>query len=100
VPFVIKSKNAENSGAVAAIIDDNVANQGPLSTRISFNIGESILDVFIGLETVHPFIARLNGTTKLVTTTVKIDSLFEDVVSENIIARTVYSYFGCCRIRY
>jgi hypothetical protein len=74
---------------VAAIIYNNVANQGAISSRISYNASESVPTVFIGLETAQPFLARLNGTaSEVVPATVKVDSLVKDVVSENIIAQT------------
>ncbi|KAG9124637.1 hypothetical protein FRC07_010832 [Ceratobasidium sp. 392] len=89
--FAIKSTLAKNAGAVAAIIYNNVANQGAISSRISYNTSESVPTVFIGLETAQPFITRLNGTTsEAVSATVKVDSLVKDVVSENIIAQTFW----------
>ncbi|KAG8744597.1 Leucyl aminopeptidase yscIV, partial [Ceratobasidium sp. 428] len=89
--FAIKSTLARNAGAVAAIIYNNVANQGAISSRISYNTSESVPTVFIGLETAQPFISRLNGTTsEIVPATVKVDSLVKDVVSENIIAQTFW----------
>ncbi|KAG9076315.1 hypothetical protein FS749_011925, partial [Ceratobasidium sp. UAMH 11750] len=89
--FAVKSTLAKNAGAVAAIVYNNVANQGAISSRISYNVSESVPTVFIGLETAQPFIARLNGTTsEAISATVNVDSLVKDVVSENIIAQTIW----------
>ncbi|KAG9081822.1 hypothetical protein FS749_007358 [Ceratobasidium sp. UAMH 11750] len=89
--FAVKSTLAKNAGAVAAIVYNNVANQGAISSRISYNVSESVPTVFIGLETAQPFIARLNGTmSQAISATVKVDSLVKDVISDNIIAQTVW----------
>ncbi|KAF8603993.1 Zn-dependent exopeptidase [Ceratobasidium sp. AG-I] len=87
--FAIKSTLAKNAGAVAAIIYNNVAG-GAFSSRISYNVSESVPTVIIGLETAQPFVARLNGTGAAITATVKVDSLIKDVISENIIAQTIW----------
>ncbi|CAE6354650.1 unnamed protein product [Rhizoctonia solani] len=90
--FAIKSTLAKNAGAAGAIIYNNVANQGPISSRISYNVSESVPTVMIGLEAAEPFIARLNASESSgpVVATLKVDSLVKDVISENIIAQTLW----------
>ncbi|QRV83392.1 Peptidase family M28 protein [Ceratobasidium sp. AG-Ba] len=89
--FALKSTLAKNAGAVGAIIYNNVANQGAISSRISYNTSESVPTVMIGLETAQPFLEKLNGTSsEAVSATLKVDSLVEDVISENIIAQTTW----------
>ncbi|KDN40567.1 hypothetical protein RSAG8_08039, partial [Rhizoctonia solani AG-8 WAC10335] len=88
--FAVKSTLAKNAGAAGAIIYNNVANQAPISSRISYNVSESVPTVMIGLEAAQPYIAKLSGTEdpELVSATLKVDSLVKDVISENIIAQT------------
>ncbi|KAF8756250.1 peptidase M28 family [Rhizoctonia solani] len=90
--FAIKSTLAKNAGAAGAIIYNNVANQGPISSRISYNVSESVPTVMIGFEAAEPFIARLNASESSgpVVATLKVDSLVKDVISENIIAQTLW----------
>lgn len=87
--FAIKSTLAKNAGAAAAIVYNNVANQGAISSRISYNVTESVPTVMIGLEAAQTFLGRFNGTGPAVIATLKVDSLIKDVVSENIIAQTM-----------
>ncbi|KEP49039.1 aminopeptidase Y [Rhizoctonia solani 123E] len=90
--FSVKSTLAKNAGAAGAIIYNNVPNQAPISSRISYNVSESVPTVMIGLEAAQPYIAKLNAseTPELVSATLKVDSLVKDVISENIIAQTVW----------
>lgn len=88
--FAIKSTLAKNAGAAAAIVYNNVANQGAISSRISYNVTESVPTVMIGLEAAQTFLGRFNGTGPAVIATLKVDSLIKDVVSENIIAQTIW----------
>ncbi|CUA77971.1 aminopeptidase Y [Rhizoctonia solani] len=87
--FSVKSTLAKNAGAAGAIIYNNVANQGAISSRISYNVSESVPTVMIGLEAAQPYIARLNAS-ESVSATLKVDSVVKDVISENIIAQTLW----------
>ncbi|KAF8603992.1 aminopeptidase Y [Ceratobasidium sp. AG-I] len=88
--FQDKSTVAKSVGAGAAIIYNNVANQGPISNQLLYNLSESIPTVSIGLETALPLVERLHGTGAPIITTLKLDSVVEDMVSYNIIAQTVW----------
>ncbi|CAE7186216.1 unnamed protein product [Rhizoctonia solani] len=90
--FSVKSTLAKNAGAAGAIIYNNVANQPPISSRISYNVSESVPTVMIGLEAAQPYVTKLSAseTPELVTATLKVDSVVKDVVSENIIAQTLW----------
>ncbi|CAE6433962.1 unnamed protein product [Rhizoctonia solani] len=86
--FAVKSTMAKNAGAAGAIIYNNVAG-APISSRISYNVSESVPTVMIGLEAAQPYIAKLNAS-QAVSATLKVDSLVKDVISENIIAQTLW----------
>ncbi|KAH7334530.1 aminopeptidase Y [Rhizoctonia solani] len=87
--FAIKSTLARNAGAAGAIIYNNVPNQPPISSRLSYNVSESVPTVMIGLEAAQSYIAKLNAS-EPVSATLKVDSLVKDVISENIIAQTLW----------
>jgi len=87
--FAIKSQQALNAGAAGAIIYNNVANQGVISSRVNVNVTQNVPTAFISLESALPLVQRLNSTTpEIIQASLSISSEVKDVQSANVIAQT------------
>ncbi|KAG8925564.1 Leucyl aminopeptidase yscIV [Tulasnella sp. 418] len=87
--FAIKSQQARNAGAAAAIIYNNVPNQGVISSRVNVDVTQNVPTVMISLEDATPLVARLNSSTpETIQAALSVQSQVKNVYSANVIAQT------------